>query len=82
MRQTLRFFLAGCLVLLIALFFLAREVLDIWDQYSISSYIGASIGHGAPAKAPAIPGKPGDKIIVMAKLEQEDTNWVENYLPE
>lgn len=82
MRQTLRLSLAACLILLIALFFLTRKVLDTWDQYSISSYIRASINHGAQAEAPTIPGEPGDKIVVMAKLEQEDTNWVEEYLPE
>lgn len=42
-----------------------------WWKYNQPSY-----------KDVAAQTTPGDKVIVMAKLETEQTNWVEEELPE
>jgi len=82
MKCPLRILLGASLILLIPLFFLSRHLLDLWDQYNGSAYMWASISHGTQGRSPPIPAIPGDKIIVMAKLEQENTDWVAEYLPE
>jgi hypothetical protein len=74
--------LGASLILLIPLFFLSRHLLDLWDQYNCSAYVVAFISHGNQVRTPPIPAQPGDKIIIMAKLEQENTDWVAEYLPE
>jgi len=82
MKCSLRLLLGASLILLIPLFFLSRHLLDLWDQYNGSAYVVAFISHGNQVRTPPIPAQPGDKIIVMAKLEQENTDWVAEYLPE
>ena len=57
---------------------------DIGDQYGVVDYFTFSV-LSANKKRPYQPkfdDKVGDKIIVMAKLEQEDTSWVVEELPE
>lgn len=80
MRCVFRFFVTISALLILPLFLLNRKIADLWDQYNVSAYIRASIAHGDPP-TPPIPAETGDKIIVMAKLEQENTDWVAEYLP-
>ena len=86
MRWSLRLILSAFFLLSIPLFLVTRHFADIWDQYSISSYIAASwqttFRYGTVENIPAFDGKPGDKVIIMAKLEKENTDWVTEELPE
>lgn len=82
MRLALRLALGSSLVILIPFFLLIRHLLDLGNQYNVTAYIQSSFRSGAHDKVPPIPGKPGDKIIIMAKLEAEDTSWVGKYLPD
>ena len=82
MRWASRLFLTISAIFLIPLFFLTRKTIDLWDQYSLSAYIRTSINNGPQAERPPVPARLDDKIVVMAKLEQENTNWVAEYLPE
>lgn len=54
----------------------------VWDQNNIPAYISSSLGFEAPSHFEHPPlGLVGDKVIVMAKLESENTDWVaENLL--
>ena len=86
MRWSLRLILSAFFLVSIPLFLVTRHFADIWDQYSISSYIAASwqntFRFGNVEDIPAFDGKPGDKVIIMAKLEKENTDWVTEELPE
>ena len=86
MRWSLRLILSAFFLLSIPLFLITRHFADIWDQYNISSYIAASwqntFRYGTVENIPAFDGKPGDKVIIMAKLEKENTDWVTEELPE
>ena len=82
MRLALRFALGISAIVLIPLVFLTRHLLDLSSQYKTLDYIKTSFIHDAQLKSPSFPAKPGDKIIVMARTEQENTDWVANYLPE
>ncbi|KKZ67138.1 hypothetical protein EMCG_07160 [[Emmonsia] crescens] len=92
MKCSLRFAVSiGCLIL-VAGWFLVRHFKDILDQYSGGSYLidsfyahfhPESLGLGS-LKDSAEPHDVavGDKIIVMAALEEEDTDWVREELPD
>jgi hypothetical protein len=82
MRRPARFLFGASIILLIPFFLLIRKLDEIWIQYNVPAYIQSSIEHGALEQPPPLPGAIGDKIIVMAKLEEEDTSWVAEYLPE
>lgn len=86
MRWTLRFALTASILLVLLLLLLKRHLEDLWDQYNVPAYLRSSLKssfrHGSLEYPPPIPGKTGDKIIVMAKLEKEDTDWVVKNLPE
>ena len=82
MRWPTRFLFGLSVALLIPIFLLVRKLDEIWDQYNVPAYIHSSIKHGILEQPQPLPGAIGDKIIVMAKLEEEDTSWVAEYLPE
>ncbi len=70
---------------LIVAFLIAVKVrlYEIWDQYDVPAYVAGSLGVGNEAyEAVPLVGEAGDKVIVMAKMEKEDTNWVGQHLPE
>jgi len=70
---------------LIVAFLIAVKVrlYEIWDQYDVPAYVAGSLGVGDEAyEAVPLVGEAGDKVIVMAKMEKEDTNWVGQHLPE
>ena len=86
MRWSLRFALSASVLLIILLLFLKSHLEDLWSQYSVGSYISHSwrntFQYGIVDNNPAFGGEPGDKVIVMAKLEKENTDWVTEHLPE
>lgn len=86
MRWTVRFALTASIVSIILLLILKQHLEDLWQQYNVPAYLRSSfknsfrygeLDHLAP-----VSGKMGDKIIVMARLEQENTDWVAKNLPE
>ena len=85
MKWSLRFAL-GNSFLVILLLLLKRHLKNFWDQHSVGSYIRHSwknsFHHGSVEHVPAFHGKPGDKVIIMAKLEKDETSWVTELLPE
>ena len=81
MRWPRRFVLGASIILLIPILLLVRKLDEIWDQYNVPAYIQASFGHSFQDQPHPISGQIGDKIVIMAKLEDEDTGWVNEYLP-
>lgn len=86
MRWITRFFLTASIVAIILLLLLKNHLQDLSDQYNVSAYIHASIQnsfhHGTLDYHAPFAGEAGDKIIIMAKLEKENTDWVAANLPE
>ena len=86
MRWAVRFFAAAALVAIISLLLLVNHLRDLSDQYNTAAYIQASLRntflYGTLDYQIPIGGKVGDKVVIMAKLEQEDTDWVAANLPE
>ena len=87
MRWILRFVLSISVLLGILLLLLNNHLQDLWDQYSVSLYLKHSYqksfsSDGAWSNHPLFRGEAGDKVIIMAKTEKEDTSWVAAELPE
>lgn len=66
----------------IGLIFLGRHLSDLADQYSAGSYFIDSLDLNKNGTIPPPAADVEDKVIVMASLEEEDTGWVEEHLPE
>jgi hypothetical protein len=83
MKSGLR--IAGFCVLslvLFSLYLLETHLQDICDQYGAGSYVINWLDRNDTSPRPHGEIIPGDKVIVMAKLEEEPTGWVEEELPE
>ena len=84
-RWTIRLSLValGC-----SLFWLVRHFLDLADQQGTAEYISSNIynyWHGIPEDGPPVDlsgQEKVDKVIVIAKKDDQDTDWVEQSLPE
>lgn len=85
MKWSLRFAL-GTTVLVIILLLLESRLENFWDQRSVGSFIRHSwkntFHRGTVEHSPAFRGEPGDKVVIMAKLEKDKTSWVTEHLPE
>ena len=86
MRLVVRLSLTAILVVTVLLLALKNQIEDKWDQYGVGSYVkhrvkttfrGAKLDY-----LPPLPGITGDKVIIMAKLEKDDTSWVTKDLSE
>ena len=74
-RTTLCLFVVGSILLL-------AHLHDLGDQYGAVDYFTFSL-YKISTKTPAQRyHSPQDKVIVMAKMEHEDTSWVAEELPE
>ncbi|MCJ1463953.1 hypothetical protein MMC07_002563 [Pseudocyphellaria aurata] len=86
MRWAVRFALTASIVSIILLLILKQHLEDLWDQYNVPAYLRSSFrnsfSHGELDHLAPVPGTMGDKIIIMAKLEHEKTDWVAKNLPE
>ena len=86
MRLALRFALSASVVLIILLLILKTKFEDIWDQYGVSTYIAHSwkntFQYGPVQDIPTFGGEASDKVVIMAKMEKENTDWVAEHLPE
>lgn len=86
MRRNVRFATSALIVIVFLLLLLTNHLEDLWEQYNVTAYVRTSlknsIGHkNSKEKVPAS-SNAGDKVIVMAKMEKENTNWVDANLPE
>ena len=86
MRWTLRFALPALLLVIIVSVTLYIKFAQIWDQYSAPSYAWASLQNTLRGSTldnpPAVLGKVEDKVVIMARVESENTDWVAEGLPE
>ena len=86
MRLALRFALSASVFLIILLLIVKIKLEDVWDQYGVSTYIANSwkntFQHGSVQSIPTFGGKAGDKVVIMAKTEKDNTDWVAQHLPE
>ena len=76
-------------ILVIACICILNKILRICDQYSAGAYLAAMVNHydthqqlGDNKKASLKGNDIGDKVIVMARLNEDNTNWVQEELPE
>ena len=64
---------------------LIRHFLDLGNQYSAFAYLQTSVRNSLSRPSSEYPSaavvEADDKIVVMAKVESEDTNWVARELP-
>ena len=84
MKSGLRIAICVGFLLLFSLYLLEAHLQDICNQYRAGAYLVEWLdrkgsGHGP---IPIVKGVPDDKVIVMAKLEEEPTDWVQEELPE
>ncbi|TKA73540.1 hypothetical protein B0A49_07712 [Cryomyces minteri] len=73
------------LPLFVGLFFLARHFQDLSNQYEAPAYVWdyvKDLSSSRPDRQPLLGvGKPEDRVIVLARLERENVDWVEELLP-
>lgn len=82
MRTSHRLLIVGFLVLAFVLAVKIR-LYAVWDQNNVAAYISASLGFTVEGYFEQPPlGRVEDKVIVMAKMEHENTDWVAENLPE
>ncbi|KAJ5685654.1 hypothetical protein N7536_008273 [Penicillium majusculum] len=74
-------FCVSCLVLF-SLYLLEAHLQDICNQYRAGAYVVNWLDRNGTTSSPHGDTTPGDKVIVMAKLEEEHTEWVEEELPD
>lgn len=86
MKCGLRFLLFSAVTALVGLIFCWRCIADLESQYGAIVYLETSVRHmlleHSQPRVPSVGAKPGDKVIVMAKLETDNTDWVAEELPE
>ena len=88
MRTAHRLLIAAVLVLAFLILVKVR-LYEIWDQNNVPAYIRSSLGFSLGFDDDDIDhfshpplGTVSDKVIVIAKMESEDTDWVAENLPE
>ena len=85
MKVAVRILVLSLILLMTPMFLLIRHFLDLVDQYSAFTYFQTSLIQfffWSPPEPPhAIGVEADDKIIVMARTETEDTDWVARELP-
>ncbi|KAJ5182592.1 hypothetical protein N7492_000208 [Penicillium capsulatum] len=77
--------LALCVTILVgfSLYLLEAHLQDLYDQYRAGAYMVDWLGQAGPISGPPSSNDmPGDKVVVMAKLREEPTGWVEEKLPD
>lgn len=83
MKGGLRLALCVTFLLFFSLYLLEAHLRDICNQYRAGAYLADWLDHKGPVQSPVFyNGIPEDKVIVMAKLEEEHTDWVAEQLPE
>lgn len=84
MKSACRIALCFLLLLLIPLYLLEAHFADLGDQYHAGTYL-ADWFRGNDSyryKWSSYKGDISDKVVVMARLEEEPVQWVQEELPE
>ena len=85
MKSTKRVIIGASTMLTLLLVLLTRHLLDLGNQYSAFAYFQASfkksLSYSPSNYPPAVGVEADDKIVVMAKVESEDTDWVAREVP-
>lgn len=83
MKGGVRLAVCVSILLLFSLYLLEAHLHDLYNQYRAGTYLVDWLDRNGPVhSSPSGDITPGDKVIVMAKLEEENTDWVEEELPE
>ncbi|KAI4122372.1 MAG: hypothetical protein LQ338_005861 [Usnochroma carphineum] len=86
MRWMLRFALPAVIIVITLCIVLYIKFAEIWGQYNAPAYAWASLQNTLRGSKldnpPPVPGKVEDKVVIMAKVESEDTQWVADHLPD
>lgn len=86
MRWIVRTALAVVVALaLLMLFVLDTIIKDSWHKYNVNNFVYSSVAEALHYDLDTYnptEENSGDKIVIMAKLEAEDTEWVAEKLPE
>lgn len=88
MRWAVRLLLCVSLLLLFPLYLLEAHLEDLYNQYRAGDYAAEwwnnkQQGYKGQNGLSSQTGQTaGDKVIVMAKMEGVETDWVKNELPE
>ncbi|KAJ5381822.1 uncharacterized protein N7496_004250 [Penicillium cataractarum] len=84
MKGALRFALCASLLLVFSLYLLEAHLKDICSQYRAGAYLVDWINRNGAARLATVGNVPvpGDKVIVMARLQEEPTDWVQEELPD
>ncbi|KAL2864756.1 DUF3431 domain-containing protein [Aspergillus lucknowensis] len=84
MKNNSRIVLCFSLILLIPLYFLKAKLADLSDQYHAGTYLIDWLSSNEPQRHrwAAYKGHEQDKVIVMARLEEEPVQWVQEELPD
>ena len=86
MKLVIRLSVVLALILVVLYFIFKVQVDDRFDQYGVGRYVKEKVKTtfkgGTLDYIPPLPGITGDKVIVMAKREKENTRWVIEELSE
>lgn len=86
MRWIVRIAVAVAVALaLLMLFVFDTLVRDSWHKYNVNDFVYSSVAEALHYDLDTynpMGENTGDKIVIMAKLEAEDTEWVAEKLPE
>ncbi|KAL4992018.1 hypothetical protein BDW68DRAFT_173648 [Aspergillus falconensis] len=83
MKSSYRIALCLSLLLLVPLYFLEAHLADLCNQYHAGAYLIEWLSNTSPqSEWTAYKGDIRDKVIVMARLEEEPVHWVHEELPD
>ncbi|KAL4817085.1 hypothetical protein BDW67DRAFT_175018 [Aspergillus spinulosporus] len=83
MKSGYRIALCLLLLLLVPLYFLEAHLADLCNQYHAGAYLIDWLSNTSPqSQWTAYKGDIKDKVIVMARLEEEPVHWVHEELPD
>ena len=77
MRRPLNLIVTSLFVILLLLL-VKLKLYDIYDQYNVPAYVQSAVGGGRGGLE--APGPVEEKVVVMAKIQKEDTSWVDDSL--
>lgn len=83
MKTALRLVIGFTVLISFSLYLLETHLRDLCNQYRAGAYLKDWLVQRGSSQSPLMSDIiPDDKVIVMAKLEEEPTGWVQEQLPE
>ncbi|EPS34679.1 hypothetical protein POX_a00349 [Penicillium oxalicum] len=85
MKGGMRVAICGFILLLSTFYLLEAHLRDVCSRYRAGEYVMDWLVRNSLDHRPVLPANvvvPGDKVIVMAKLREEPTDWVQEELPD